>query len=212
MIEDFCNFVKLVYMLFWLYYFGGMVCELVDLLVNKCYFDMVYFYIKYFDKLFMGLVIVLERVQDLVEMVKIVFGVDFVDQNCVMIQLINVNLLLVFDVIMFGVLKVYVSNNQICIVLLFILVGVMSLVIVVGMFSQVFVEVFVGCVFIQLVCFGVFVVFGVFVSLIFMQLGVLIFGSLEGFFLLNGVVKFVWCVGFLFCFGGFFMVFKFLDV
>lgn len=60
MIEDFCNFVKFVYMVLLMYLLGGMVCELVDILVNKCYFDMVYSYIKYSDKLFMGLVIVLE--------------------------------------------------------------------------------------------------------------------------------------------------------
>src|SRR5690606_28463016 len=96
-IEDFRNFVKLAYQSPYLHHSGGTVCEPVDLPVNKRHFDMVYSHIKYSDKPFMGSVTAPERAEDSVRMAEIVFGKDFVDQNCVMIQLINANSPLVFD-------------------------------------------------------------------------------------------------------------------
>ncbi|MEM8704334.1 MAG: trimethylamine methyltransferase family protein, partial [Pseudomonadota bacterium] len=88
-IEDFRNFVKLAYMSPWMHHSGGTVCEPVDLPVNKRHFDMVYSHIKYSDKPFMGSVTAPERAEDSVKMAQITFGEEFVDQNCVMIQLIN---------------------------------------------------------------------------------------------------------------------------
>ena len=46
-IEDFNNFVKLVYMLPGLHHSGGTVCEPVDLPVTKRHLDMVYAHLRY---------------------------------------------------------------------------------------------------------------------------------------------------------------------
>lgn len=62
MMDDFEKFVKLGYMFKWFYYLGGIVCEFIDILVNKCYFDMLLVYMMFSDKLFMGLVIELSCV------------------------------------------------------------------------------------------------------------------------------------------------------
>ena len=62
---------------------GGTVCEPVDLPVNKRHFDMIYSHFKYSDKPLMGSVTHPDRAQDSVDMAKIVFGEEFVDQNCV---------------------------------------------------------------------------------------------------------------------------------
>ncbi len=104
-IEDFRNFVKLAYMSDNLHHSGGTICEPVDLPVNKRHFDMVYSHIKYSDKAFMGSVTAAERAQDSVDMVKIVFGDEFVDNNCVLISLINASSPMAFDGTMLGALK-----------------------------------------------------------------------------------------------------------
>lgn len=210
-IEDFRNFVKLAYMSPWLHHSGGTVCEPVDLPVNKRHFDMVYSHIKYSDKPFMGSVTAPERAEDSVKMAQIVFGEEFVDQNCVMIQLINANSPLVFDATMLGALKVYARNNQACIVSPFILAGAMSPVTVAGTLSQVLAEALAGCALTQLVRPGAPVVFGAFVSSISMQSGAPTFGSPEGSLLLNGAAKLARRAGLPFRSGGSFTASKLPD-
>jgi len=131
-IEDFRNFVKLAYMAPGIHHSGGTVCEPVDLPVNKRHYDMVYSHFKYSDKPLMGSVTHYRRAQDTVDMAKLVFGDEFVDQNCVLTSLINVNSPMVFDGTMLGSLKVYARNNQSCVVSPFILAGAMSPVTVAG--------------------------------------------------------------------------------
>ena len=201
-IEDFRNFVKLAYTSPWMHHSGGTVCEPVDLPVNKRHFDMVYSHIKYSDKPFMGSVTAAERAADSVEMAKIVFGEEFVDNNCVMIQLINANSPLVFDSTMLGALKVYAAANQACIVSPFILAGAMSPVTVAGTLSQLYAEALAGCALTQLIRPGAPVVFGAFVSSISMQSGAPTFGSPEGTLLLNGAAKLARRLGLPFRSGG----------
>lgn len=210
-IEDFRNFVKLAYQSPYLHHSGGTVCEPVDLPVNKRHFDMVYSHIKYSDKPFMGSVTAPERAEDSVRMAEIVFGKDFVDQNCVMIQLINANSPLVFDATMLGALKVYARANQACIVSPFILAGAMSPVTVAGTLSQVLAEALAGCALTQLCRPGAPVVFGAFVSSISMQSGAPTFGSPEGTLLLNGAGKLARRLGLPFRSGGSFTSSKLPD-
>ena len=120
-IEDFRNFVKLAYMAPSMHSSGGTVCEPVDIPVNKRHLDMVYSHIKYSDKPFMGSVTAPERAEDSVAMAKLVFGDEFVENNCVMLNLINANSPMVFDETMLGAAKVYARHNQACIVTPFIL-------------------------------------------------------------------------------------------
>ena len=207
-IEDFRNLVKLAYLSPWMHHSGGTVCEPVDLPVNKRHFDMVYSHLKYSDKPFMGSVTAPERAEDSVKMAQIVFGEDFVDQNCVMIQLINANSPLVFDGTMLGALKVYARANQACIVSPFILAGAMSPVTISGTLSQVLAEALAGCALTQLCRPGAPVVFGAFVSSISMQSGAPTFGSPEGTLLLNGAAKLARRAGLPFRSGGSFTASK----
>ena len=178
-IEDFRNFVKLAYASPYMHHSGGTVCEPVDLPVNKRHLDMVYSHIKYSDKPFMGSVTAPERAQDSVDMVKILFGNDFVDQNCVLTNLINANSPMVWDGTMLGAAKVYARNNQACVVSPFILAGAMSPVTVAGTCGQLFAEALSGMAFTQLVRPGAPVVFGTFGSSISMQSGAPTFGTPE---------------------------------
>ncbi len=185
-IEDFDNFVKLTYMLPSLHHSGGTVCEPTDLPVNKRHFDMVYSHIKNSDKPFMGSVTHPERAQDTVEMCKILFGEDFIQQNTVVINLINANSPMVFDETMLGAAEVYARNNQASIVSPFILAGAMSPVTAAGTMAQILAEAMAGISFTQLVRAGSPVVFGTFASSISMQSGAPTFGTPEPSLVLNG--------------------------
>lgn len=178
-IEDFQNFVKLAYMAPSMHHSGGTVCEPVDVPVNKRHLDMVMAHMTLSDKPFMGSVTAPERAQDTVDMCKILFGEEFVDNNAVVINLINANSPMVFDDTMVGAAKVYARNNQACIVTPFILAGAMSPVTVAGTLTQVLAEVLAGAAFTQLVRPGAPVLFGTFASSISMQSGAPTFGTPE---------------------------------
>ncbi|WP_099864795.1 trimethylamine methyltransferase family protein [Pararhizobium haloflavum] len=178
-IEDFRNFVKLAYMAPSLHHSGGTVCEPVDIPVNKRHLDMVYSHIRYSDKPFMGSVTAPERAQDTVDMCKILFGAEFVDQNCVVINLINANSPMVFDETMLGAAKVYARNNQATVISPFILAGAMSPVTVAGTLTQILAEVLAGAAFTQLIRPGAPVLFGTFAASISMQSGAPTFGTPE---------------------------------
>ena len=185
-IEDFRNFVKLTWMLPSLHHSGGTVCEPTDLPVNKRHFDMVYSHIKYSDKPFMGSVTHPERAQDTVDMCKILFGEEFVDQNTVVINLINANSPMTFDETMLGASEVYARNNQASIISPFILSGAMSPVTAAGTMAQILAEALTGMAFTQLVRPGCPVIFGTFSSSMSMQSGAPTFGTPEPSLVING--------------------------
>jgi trimethylamine--corrinoid protein Co-methyltransferase len=178
-IEDFENFVKLTYMSPGLHHSGGTVCEPVNLPVNKRHFDMVYSHIKYSDKPFMGSVTAPERAQDTVDMAKLLFGKEFVDQNTVITSLINANSPLTYDGTMLGAATVYAENNQATVISPFLLAGAMSPVTVAGTVTQVLAEALAGMAYVQLVRPGAPVVFGTFAAAVSMQSGAPTFGTPE---------------------------------
>ncbi|MBX2868340.1 MAG: trimethylamine methyltransferase family protein [Acidiferrobacterales bacterium] len=188
-LEDFQNFVKLTYMLPSLHHSGGTVCEPTDVPVNKRHFDMVYAHMKYSDKPFMGSVTHPDRAQDTVDMCKILFGEEYVEQNTVVINLINANSPMVFDETMLGASEVYARNNQASIVSPFILAGAMSPVTAAGTLAQILAEAMAGMTFTQLVNPGSPVVFGTFASSMSMQSGAPTFGTPEPAIVLNGAAS-----------------------
>jgi len=178
-IEDFRNFVKLAYASPEIHHSGGTVCEPVDLPVNKRHLEMVYSHIRDSDKAFMGSVTAPERAEDSVALARIVFGDDFVETNCVLINLINANSPLVFDATMLGAARVYAQHNQATVISPFILAGAMSPVTILGTCTQILAEALAGMAFTQLVRAGAPVVFGTFASSISMQSGAPTFGGPE---------------------------------
>ncbi len=178
-IADFQNIVKLVYMLPSLHHSGGTVCEPVDVPVAKRHLDMTYAHIKYSDKPFMSSVTSGERSADSVAMAEILFGKEFVDQNCVMTSLINANSPMVWDGVMLGALKVLARANQACVISPFIVAGAMSPTTTVGTLTQILAEASVGIAFTQLCRLGAPVVFGTFAASMSMQSGAPTFGTPE---------------------------------
>jgi trimethylamine--corrinoid protein Co-methyltransferase len=178
-IEDFRNFVKLTYQSPWLHHSGGTVCEPVDLPVNKRHLDMVYAHMRWSDKPFMGSVTHPERARDTVELCRILFGADTVEQQTVVFSLINANSPLVWDSTMLGAARAYAEANQAVMMTPFILAGAMSPATVAGTCAQTLAESLAGMAYVQLVRPGAPVVLGSFASSMSMQSGAPTFGTPE---------------------------------
>lgn len=178
-IEDFRNFVKLAYASPYLHHSGGTVCEPVDLPVNKRHYEMVYAHLRYSDKPFMGSVTHPQRARDTIEMARIVFGADVLEQHPVVLSLINANSPMVWDSSMLGVARAYAEANQAVLMTPFILAGAMSPATVAGAVTQTFAEALSGLAYVQLVRAGAPVVLGSFASSLSMQSGAPTFGTPE---------------------------------
>jgi trimethylamine--corrinoid protein Co-methyltransferase len=178
-IEDFRNFIKLAYSSPWLHHSGGTVCEPVDVPVNKRHLDMVASHLLYSDKAFMGSVTAPSRAADSIEMARIVFGREFVEQHCVILGNVNVNSPLVWDATMTGALKTYAAANQAPVVVPFILGGAMGPVTNAGAIAQAHAETLVGVALGQLVRPGSPVIYGNFLSSMALRSGSPTFGTPE---------------------------------
>ena len=139
-LEDFHNFVKLAYLSPWLHHSGGTVCEPVDVPVNKRHFDMVYAHMRYSDKPFMGSVTTAARAADSIEMCRVLFGADVVENECVILGNVNVNSPLVLDGEASRVIRTYAAANQAPVCVPFILGGAMGPVTTAGALAQCFAE------------------------------------------------------------------------
>ncbi len=178
-LDDFQRFVKLAYATPWLHHSGGTVCEPTDVPVNKRHLDMVYSHLRYSDKAFMGSVTAPERAADSIDMARIAFGADVVDQHCVILGNVNVNSPLVWDATMTGALKTYARANQAPVVVPFILGGAMGPVTNAGAVAQAHVETLVGVALGQLVRRGSPAIYGNFLSSMALRSGSPTFGTPE---------------------------------
>jgi trimethylamine--corrinoid protein Co-methyltransferase len=140
---------------------------------------MVYAHIRYSDKPFMGSVTAPERARDTVEMARIAFGADYLEDHPVVLSLINANSPLVWDATMLGAARAYAEANQATLMTPFILAGAMAPVTAAGVCAQTLAEALGGMTFVQLVRPGAPVVLGSFASSISMQSGAPTFGTPE---------------------------------
>ena len=127
----------------------------------------------------MGSVTHPQRAQDTVEMARILFGADYLEDHCVVLSLINANSPLVWDSSMLGAARAYAEANQAVIMTPFILAGAMSPATVAGAATQTLAEALAGMAYVQLVRPGAPVVFGSFASSMSMQSGAPTFGTPE---------------------------------
>ncbi|WP_305988477.1 trimethylamine methyltransferase family protein [Roseibium sp. MMSF_3544] len=178
-IEDFRNFIKLAQSSPWLHHSGGTICEPVDVPVNKRHLDMVYAHISLSDRPFLGSVTAEERAEDSVEMARIAFGRDFVEDHCVIMGNVNVNSPLVWDGTMTKVVRAYARANQGSVLVPFILGGAMGPVTVAGAIAQAHAETLAGCALAQLERPGAPVIYGNFLSSMSLRSGSPTFGTPE---------------------------------
>lgn len=178
-LQDFENFIKLAQSSPWFHHSGGTICEPTDVPVNKRHLDMVYAHLRYSDRPFMGSVTAEERSEDSIEMARIAFGANFVEENCVILGNVNVNSPLVWDGTMTKSLRAYARANQCAVVVPFILGGAMGPVTNAGAIAQSLAETMAGCALTQLERKGAPTVFGNFLSSMSLRSGSPTFGTPE---------------------------------
>ena len=178
-LDDFHNLIKLTHSSPWLHHSGGTICEPVDVPVNKRHLDMVYAHIKFNDQAFLGSVTIPERARDSVELTRILFGEQFVDEHCVIMGNVNVNSPLVWDNAMTGAIRAYAEANQASVIVPFILGGAMGPVTLAGDIAQAHAETMVGVALAQLIRPGCPVIYGNFLSSMALRSGSPTFGTPE---------------------------------
>jgi trimethylamine---corrinoid protein Co-methyltransferase len=178
-IEDFRNFIKLAQSSPNFHHSGGTICEPTDIAVNKRHLDMVHAHMTLSDRAFMGSVTAEDRSEDSIEMCRILFGADFVNENCVILGNVNVNSPLVWDGTMTKSLRAYARANQAAVVVPFILGGAMGPVTSAGAIAQSLAETMAGCALTQLERKGAPVIFGNFLSSMSLRSGSPTFGTPE---------------------------------
>ncbi len=178
-LEDFGNFIKLAQSSPNFHHSGGTICEPTDIPVNKRHLDMVLAHMTLSDRPFMGSVTAEGRSEDNIEMCRVLFGADFVDQNCVILGNVNVNSPLVWDGTMTRSLRAYARAGQAAVVVPFILGGAMGPVTNAGGIVQSLAETIAGCALTQLERKGAPVIFGNFLSSMSLRSGSPTFGTPE---------------------------------
>ncbi len=178
-LEDFENIVKLTYATPWLHHSGGTVCEPVDVPVNKRHLDMTYAHLRWSTKPFMGAVTAPSRAEDSIEMARIAFGAEYLEDHCVIQGNINVNSPLVWDDVMSGALKAYARANQGCVISPFIIGGAMGPVTIPALVAQAHAEAMSGIALAQLVRPGSPMVYGNFLTTMNLRSGAPTFGTAE---------------------------------
>lgn len=178
-IEDFRNFIKLGQMSPWLHHSGGTICEPTDIAVNKRHLDMVYSHIRYSDRAFLGSITAPQRAEDSIEMCRILFGADFVDQNCVIMGNFNTTSPLVIDGETSKGIRAYASAGQGSIHLPFLLGGAVSPLTMAGAVAQNLAETMVSAAITQLARPGAPVIIASFLSSMAMRSGSPTFGTPE---------------------------------
>ncbi len=177
-LEDFRNFVRLTYAMPWLHHSGGVICEPVDVPVNKRHLDMTLGHLTLSDKPFMGAVTSVERARDSIAMARIVHGAAMAERPALQAN-INVNSPLVFDGTMSGALREYAAARQCVCVSPAIFGGAMGPVTPAAMAAQTLAEGMAGIALAQLVQPGCPAVFGSFHSTMNLRTGSLTFGTPE---------------------------------
>ncbi len=178
-LADFENLVKLAQSNPWLHHSGGTICEPTDIPVNKRHLDMVYAHMRYSDRAFLGSITAPERAADSIEMCRILFGADFVAQNCVIMGNFNSTSPLIWDGISTRGIRSYAEAGQGSILLPFLLGGAVSPVTMPGAIAQSLAESMAGCALTQLVRPGAPAVLASFLSSTSLRSGSPSFGTPE---------------------------------
>ncbi len=178
-LTDFQNFVKLTYRSPWLHHSGGTVCEPCDIAVNQRHLEMVYAHIRYSDKPFLGAITEKLRAEESLDLCRILFGADYLEDHCVIMGNVNTNSPLVVDRVASQAMEVYAAANQGLVVLPFILGGAMGPVTTAAGLAQSLAESMCCVAYTQLVRPGAPVILGSFLSSMSLKSGAPTFGMPE---------------------------------
>ena len=178
-LADLQAFHKLAQMSPAMHNIGSVTCEPVDVPVARRHLQITMSAIRHGDKPFMGPVTALERAEDAVRMLEILFGQERDRLDTHMISLVNCNSPLVWDATMVGALKVYARANQAVIVAPFVLAGANTPASPVAAVAQLNAEALAGMAFAQLCRTGAPVIYGHFIAAVSMKSGAPMLGTPE---------------------------------
>ncbi|WP_170560253.1 trimethylamine methyltransferase family protein [Ruegeria atlantica] len=178
-LESFEKLVKLTYMHPNLHHGGFVTCEPCDVPVSKRHLDMMFTHMTMSDKPHLGAITEMSRAQDSVDMAEIVFGADFMEENCVIMGNVNTNSPLLVDRVVTESARVYSSRGQGLIVVPFILSGAMGPVSTAASVAQAMAEAMMVCAYVQLLRPGAPFVLGNFLSSMSLKSGAPTFGMPE---------------------------------
>ncbi len=178
-IESFEKLVKLTYLHPNLHHGGFVTCEPCDVPVSKRHLDMMFAHMTLSDKPHLGAITEMSRAQDSVEMAEIIFGADFMEDNCVIMGNVNTNSPLLVDRVVTEAARVYSTRGQGMIVVPFILSGAMGPVSTAASVAQAMAEAMMVCAYVQLLRPGAPFVLGNFLSSMSLKSGAPTFGMPE---------------------------------
>lgn len=122
-LEDAHNFFKMAQMSQAMHVPGILPVEPQDVPVPQRHLELVHAALTLTDKPIKGSVLSETAARDTMDMLRIVHGEEFVDQNVVVAALLNCNTPLVWDDTMLQSLRVYAAANQPCLLTPFVLAG-----------------------------------------------------------------------------------------
>ncbi len=179
MLEDAHNFFKLSQMSQSMMVPGILPVEPQDVPVPQRHLELVHAALTLTDKPIKGSVLSEQAALDSVEMTRIVFGEEFVDNNVVMAALLNCNTPLVWDETMLQSLRVYAAANQPCLLSPFVLAGASTPASPQGGVALLIAESLAGMAYSQIIRRGAPMVLGVAIMGVSMKTGAPMMGSPE---------------------------------
>ena len=178
-LADAQNFFKLSQMSQAMMVPGILPAEPQDVPVSQRHLDLVHGALTLTDKPIMGSVLSERAARDTVDMVRIVFGEEFVDTNVVLAALLNCNTPLVWDETMLQSLRVYAAANQPCLLSPFVLSGASTPSSAQGGVALLIAESLAGMAYSQIIRRGTPMVLGVAIMGVSMKTGAPMMGSPE---------------------------------
>ena len=178
-LEDLNTFHKLAHMAPALHSTAHVICEPMDVPVGHRHLWITYSSMKNSDKTFMGMSTGAENGEDVMEMVKILFGADFVDKHPVVTANINGNSPLVWDETMLGAMRAFTRHNQPVLCSPFVLGGANTPASTVPAVAQLNAEALSALAYTQVVRRGAPAIYGHYLSTVSMQSGAPMAGTPE---------------------------------
>lgn len=158
---------------------GILPVEPQDVPVPLRHLELVHAALTLTDKPIKGSVLSETAARDTVEMMRIVFGEDYVDQNVVLTSLLNCNTPLVWDETMLESLRIYAAANQPCLLSPFVLAGASAPASPLGGVALLIAESLAGIAYSQIIRKGCPMVMGVAIMGVSMKTGAPMMGSPE---------------------------------
>jgi len=178
-LSDAQNFFKLGQMSQSMHVPGILPVEPQDVPVPLRHLELVHAALTLTDKPIKGSVLSETAARDTVDMTRIVFGEEFVDQNAVVAALLNCNTPLVWDETMLQSLRVYAAANQPCLLSPFVLAGASTPASPQGGVALLIAESLAGMAYAQIIRRGCPMVLGVAIMGVSMKTGAPMMGSPE---------------------------------